>query len=126
MAVKTPPPPTYSKGFNLQQQLLDVAASGQYDNVNITNGSQKFQLTKFGGSGQTPEAVSVQGSGQHIAVTPLTPDTGAVTIGAGGKIQVQSKSALQTGTLEQPITIGVIVAGVAVIAWAFFRRKKAA
>lgn len=124
MAVKTPAPPTYSRGFNLQQQLLDVASSGQYDNVNITNGNQKFQLTKFGGNGQTPEAISVQGGGQRVAVTPVTADTGAVTIGPGGKIQVQSKSALQTGTLEQPITIGVIVAGVAVIAWAFFRRKQ--
>lgn len=126
MAVKTPPPPTYSKGFNLQQSLLDVASSGQYDNVSITNGSQKFQLTKFGGSGQTPEAISLQGGGQHIAVTPISPDAGAVTIGAGGKIQYTAQSSLQSGTLEQPITIGFVVIGVAVLGWALIRKKKAA
>lgn len=123
---KLPPPPTYSKGFNLQDAFLSVIGSGVYDNVNVHNGNQSVSLTRFGGgaSGSTPTAIHLQGNGQNLSVAPVTADAGSVTLGAAGKIDIQSKSALQSFTAlpsgEKIAIVGgvaaVVVIGVALLA----------
>src|SRR5207253_9885227 len=59
---------TFSKGFNLPDEVLGAIGSGSYDNVELSNGPQKLKFTRFGyGLGTLAAAASggaVDGGGQ--------------------------------------------------------------